>query len=287
MSLRFDYSRPLIMGVLNVTPDSFSDGGRHQDPDAAAARAARMVEEGADIVDVGGESTRPGAGRIPAAEQKRRVLPVIEALRATLPPQVLVSIDTTRAEVAAAALDAGASFVNDVSAGRDDPELLPLVAERDVPVVLMHMQGEPATMQQAPDYDDVVAEVAELLLERAALAVSAGVHRDAIVIDPGIGFGKRLEHNLALLAGLPMLVSHGFPVLVGTSRKSLLRTLCGTPPDGDLSGATAATTALAVAAGAAIFRVHDVRANRQAADVAWAIQQASREAGSGLLPPAS
>jgi dihydropteroate synthase len=269
-----DLSRPRLMGVLNATPDSFSDGGRFLDPLAARDHGLRMAAEGADCIDVGGESTRPGAERVPAAEQARRVVPVIEALRASLPRAMPISIDTTRAEVAAAALDAGADLVNDVSAGRDDPQMLPLVAGRGVQIVLMHMQGEPASMQQDPRYTDVVAEVEAFLLARAGAAMGAGVPREAILLDPGIGFGKHLEHNLALLAALPRLATHGLPLLVGTSRKRMLRALCNCEPGTDLGAATAATTALGVTAGARVFRVHDVAANRQALDVAWAIHQA-------------
>jgi len=232
------------MGVLNVTPDSFSDGGLWLDRDAAVAHGLRMVAEGADVVDVGGESTRPGAHPVPADEEMRRVLPVVEALA----PHVRVSIDTRKAEVADAALAAGATIVNDVSAS-----LAPVAAAAGAGWVAMHMQGDPRTMQQAPAYDDVVAEVTRFLVERAS---SAGV--EEVWIDPGIGFGKTLEHNLALLAHLGELVATGYPVMVGTSRKAFLGRLTGGAPSDDRMEASVATAAWALSQGAAMVRVHDV-----------------------------
>jgi dihydropteroate synthase len=267
--------RPLIMGILNVTPDSFSDGGEFLEPSVALAHAVRMVEEGADLIDVGGESTRPGSERVAAAEQVKRVLPVIEAVRAAL-PNVAISIDTTSAEVAHRALAAGATFINDISAGRDDPGMLALARERRVPIALMHMRGEPASMQDNPQYVDVVAETRDFLLERAAAAIAAGIPRTDIIIDPGIGFGKNREHNLSLLAALGEFVATGFPVLLGTSRKRFMGSICRGDRFSDLAGATCATTALGVLAGVRLFRVHDVRANRQALDVAWAIRTAGK-----------
>jgi dihydropteroate synthase len=258
------------MGVLNVTPDSFSDGGRYVDADRAVAHAAAMVRDGADIIDIGGESTRPGAQRVGTEEQLRRITGVITALRETL-PRTLLSVDTTRAAVAARALDLGAGMLNDVAAGTESA-MISLAAERRVPIVLMHMRGGPATMQSAPKYQDVVAEVRDFLLARAGVAERAGVARDRILIDPGIGFGKALAHNIALLAALKELVATGYPVLLGTSRKSTLRTLCGVHQDPALVGATCATTTLAVAQGVRAVRVHDVLPNRQAADVASAIR---------------
>ena len=241
------------MGVLNVTPDSFSDGGKWLDPGAAVAHGLRLVEEGADIVDVGGESTRPGADPVPAGEELRRVLPVIEALA----PHTRVSIDTRKPEVAEAAIDAGATLVNDVSAS-----LAPVArtAGPGIGWVAMHMKGDPRTMQQDPTYDDVVAEVRDFLVDRAS---SAGV--DEVWIDPGIGFGKTMEHNLALLAHLDALVATGFPVLVGTSRKSFLGRLTGGAPADDRLEASVATAAWALAQGAAMVRVHDVRPTAVAA----------------------
>ena len=240
------------MGVLNVTPDSFSDGGRWLDPGTAVAHGLHMVEEGADVVDVGGESTRPGADPVPVDEELRRVLPVVEALA----PHVRVSIDTRKAEVAAAAVAAGATLVNDVSAS-----LAPVAAAAgpEVGWVAMHMQGDPRTMQQDPTYGDVVDDVRRFLVERAS---TAGVHE--VWIDPGIGFGKTMEHNLALLAHLDELVATGFPVVVGTSRKSFLGRLTGDShghpaPAHDRVEAAVATAAWALARGAAMVRVHDVR----------------------------
>ncbi len=265
--------------MLNVTPDSFSDGGLYSDVEAAVAHGLAMADEGADVIDVGGESTRPGAARVDAAEQRRRVIGVISRLRAALDrdhPDVLISIDTTRSAVAEAALDAGASILNDVSAGRDDPGMLDLAAARRAPIVLMHMLGSPATMQDDPRYDDVVTEVCSFLVERAGAAERAGVPREQVVVDPGIGFGKTGPHNLALLAALDRLVELGHPVLLGTSRKRFIAAIAAAsvvrPPD--RVGGTCATTALGVAAGVHLFRVHDVAANRQAADVAFAVRAA-------------
>jgi len=233
------------MGVLNVTPDSFSDGGRWLDTGAAVAHGRAMVDEGADVVDVGGESTRPGAAAVPADEELRRVLPVVEALA----PHVRVSIDTRKAAVATAALAAGATLVNDVSA-----TLAPVAAAGGAGWVAMHMKGEPRTMQQSPTYDDVVAEVKAFLVERAA---ASGV--DEVWIDPGIGFGKTLEHNLLLLRHLADLVATGYPVVIGTSRKSFLGRLTGGAGVDDRVEASVATAAWAVSQGAAMVRVHDVR----------------------------
>ncbi len=269
--------RPMIMGILNVTPDSFSDGGRYTAVAAAVAQGVRMAAAGAEIIDVGGESTRPGAERVAAAEQIRRVLPVIEALRAELPEGCFISIDTTLAPVAEAALDAGADFVNDVSAGRDDPALLDLMARRGVAIVLMHMQGTPKTMQNDPRYQDVVTEVRDFLLRRAEAARQAGIPREAIVLDPGIGFGKRRSDNLALMAHLDTLTATGYPILLGTSRKRFMGAVLEVSEPTELVSATVATTALGVMAGVRIFRVHDVKENHQAMTVAWAIRQARRD----------
>ena len=232
------------MGVLNVTPDSFSDGGQWLDAGAAVAHGLRMVEEGADVVDVGGESTRPGAEPVGTEEELRRVLPVVEALA----PHVRVSIDTRKAEVAEAALAAGASLLNDVSAA-----LAPVARAAGAGWVAMHMRGEPRTMQQDPTYDDVVAEVRAFLVERAE---TAGV--EEVWIDPGIGFGKTMDHNLALLAHLDALVATGYPVVVGTSRKAFLGRLTGDSPAGDRVEASVATAAWALSQGVSMVRVHDV-----------------------------
>jgi dihydropteroate synthase len=265
--------RPLIMGILNVTPDSFSDGGRYERLEGAVSHALRMVEEGADIIDVGGESTRPGAQRVAATEQILRVTEIIRAVRAALPPQVLISIDTTLAPVAEMALTAGAAIVNDVAAGGEDPDMFSLVAKHDVPLILMHMQGTPETMQQNPTYTNVVAEVRDFLLERAMLAQDMGVKREQICFDPGIGFGKTKEHNMALIAHLHVFADTGYPVLLGTSRKRFMGSICAETDSVMLVGATCATTTLGVMAGVKIFRVHDVRPNRQAMEVAWAIKR--------------
>ncbi len=263
--------KPLIMGILNVTPDSFSDGGNHTVRGRAVTHALQMVEEGADIIDVGGESTRPDAERVSSEEQIRRVAGTIEALRRTIPKNILISIDTTLSEVAAAAIDAGANILNDVRAGRDDEDMFKLAAERDLPLILMHMQGTPATMQKDPTYEDVVADIENFLEERCDSAIKAGVKKENIIIDPGIGFGKTQEHNLMLLAHLNRFVKSGYPVLLGTSRKRFMGAICKGADPQDLIGATCATTSLGVTAGVQIFRVHDVRPNRQAADVSFAI----------------
>lgn len=243
-------SHPLVMGVLNVTPDSFSDGGRFATPDQAAAAGRTMAAQGAAIVDLGGESTRPGAAPVAPEEEEARVLPVLDRLR-DLP----VSIDTRHARVAAAALDAGAVMVNDISAGAD-PEMFPLVASRGAGLVLMHMRGDPRTMQTEPRYADVVAEVEACLLARARAAVEAGVDPERILLDPGIGFGKTLRHNLALLDALPRLSRHGYPVLVGVSRKRFLGDLTERAV-ADRGPATVAAVALAAYCGAAVVRVHE------------------------------
>ncbi len=265
------------MGILNATPDSFSDGGLFTDPERALCHALEMARQGADIIDVGGESTRPGAAPVGAAAQIARVVPVVEALRSALPKDTLISIDTTHAQVAAAALSAGADFINDVSAGRDDPGMFGLAAGRGVPIVLMHMQGTPKTMQDSPQYRDVVGEVLAFLLERAAAAQAAGVEADSIVLDPGIGFGKRKEDNLLLMANLGRFAASGYATLLGASRKRFMGAVCQETRPQELVAATVATTALGVMAGINIFRVHDVRENRQAADVAFAIKQAGIE----------
>ena len=257
--------RVLIMGILNVTPDSFSDGGRFLSPDAAVKRALIMEKEGADIIDVGGESSRPGAEPVPVEEELRRVIPVLERLRGKL--RIPISIDTTKAEVAEAALRAGASIVNDISALRFDPAMASVVAEFGAGLVLMHMLGTPKTMQQAPHYEDVVTEVRDFLAERAQYAQSQGIPREAIAVDPGIGFGKTVEHNLELLRRLPELVELGFPVLVGPSRKSFIGAILGLGVEERLEG-TLAACAVAVVRGADILRVHDVREVRRAADLA-------------------
>jgi dihydropteroate synthase len=255
-----------IMGVVNVTPDSFSDGGRYLDPGAAVEHGRRLAAEGADILDVGGESTRPGAAEVPAAEELRRVLPVVEGLAGAGPT---VSIDTSKAAVAEAALDAGAGYVNDVTAFRGDPRLAGLVASRGVPCCLMHMLGTPRTMQDDPRYDDVVSEVKAFLDERLAFAVAEGVAEERVMLDPGIGFGKTIDHNLALLARLDEIAALGRPVVVGVSRKSFLGAITGREAD-ERAVATAAANVLALERGASVFRVHDVAETLDALAVAAA-----------------
>jgi dihydropteroate synthase len=259
--------RTLIMGVVNVTPDSFSDGGRFLGAERAIEHGLRLYGDGADLVDVGGESTRPGAEPVSAAEEIRRVVPVIAGLAKAGVP---VSVDTSKPEVAAAALEGGALAVNDITA-LGDPAMAPLVAAAGCGVVLMHMQGTPQNMQEDPTYVDVAAEVSDFLTKRARLAEEAGVERRHICIDPGIGFGKAQNHNLELLARLDLLVATGYPVLVGTSRKSFLGRILDEPDPTERDVATAATVAIAVTRGAALVRVHNVEMTRQAVLIADAI----------------
>jgi dihydropteroate synthase len=281
MATRFqwDTTRTLVMGVLNVTPDSFSDGGKFLDVDRAVEHAREMSHAGADIIDIGGESTRPGAVPVSAEEESRRVLPVIERLR-----DLVVSVDTTKASVAEKALAAGARIVNDISALRFDPRMIDVVRDAGAGVVLMHMQGTPQTMQQRPQYDDVVAEVRSFLAGRIAFAESRGLKKSQIAVDPGIGFGKTVEHNLQLLARLGEFDSLGCALLVGTSRKSFIGKVLGAPraapgreADERLWG-TAATVAWAVAQGAHVVRVHDVA---EMADVVRMVEAVKR-AGQGI-----
>jgi dihydropteroate synthase len=257
-----------IMGVVNITPDSFSDGGTFDDAAAAIAHARRLATEGAAIVDIGGESTRPGAAPVPEAEELRRVLPVVEGLAAQDLP-VRISIDTMKLSVARAAVDAGATYVNDVSAFRHDPDMAGLVADRGLDCCLMHMLGEPRTMQQDPRYGDVVDDVKAFLEARMRAAVTAGVPEERIQLDPGIGFGKTLEHNLELLRRLEELTALGRPIVVGTSRKSFLGRLTGRDVT-ERVHATVATNVIAFERGARVFRVHDVAATADALAVAAA-----------------
>ncbi len=258
--------KTIIMGVLNVTPDSFSDGGRYLDPRAASDRALAMVNEGADIIDVGGESARPGSEAISVAEEIRRVLPVIESI--TLRGSTPISIDTCKHEVADAALSAGATIVNDISGLRHDPEIATVVARHQAGLVLMHMRGSSATMQQDTSYDDLISEVVEFLGRAATRAEAAGVKKQLIMVDPGIGFGKDVRGNLELLKAVGRLAAElDKPVLVGASRKSFIGKLTGAEVDQRLPGSLAAACA-AVINGAAAVRVHDVAATRQAVDVA-------------------
>lgn len=264
---RINVTEGLLVGVLNVTPDSFSDGGAFRSTDDAIAHGRDLIDEGAGVVDVGAESTRPGAAPVPEEEELRRLLPTIEGLVAA---GVLVSADTRKPEVARRALAEGAVIVNDVT-GFADPRMIELAASSDCGIVTMHMQGSPADMHVDPQYDDVVTEVEEFLLQSASRLVAAGVGEDRIAIDPGIGFGKRAEHSLILLAHLDRLASHGFPLMVGASRKGFLGRLVGSEDIESRDLGTAVTTALAYASGARLFRVHDVARSRDALAIAAAI----------------
>jgi dihydropteroate synthase len=265
---------PLIMGVVNVTPDSFFDGGRYYDVAAAVAHALRLVEEGADLLDIGAESTRPGADVVSELEECRRVMPVVTAVAKAV--TIPVSIDTSKAAVARAALDAGASLVNDVTALRGDSAMAELIATTEAGIVLMHMHGTPRTMQQAPRYDDVVVEISEFFQERISFAAAHGITRRQIILDPGIGFGKLLRHNLVLLAQLRQFLQFDCPLMVGVSHKSFLGELVNRSVQ-ERQWATAAAVAMAVDRGAGIIRVHDVRAMKDVARVAAAISQQTRE----------
>jgi len=272
----------LIMGVLNVTPDSFSDGGEFLSINKAVTRGLEIAAEGARIVDVGGESTRPGAEAVDVEEELRRVIPVIEKLAKIgihstplrfAPDKFFISIDTSKSEVAKAALDAGASIINDVTGGRGDEKMLPLAAKRNAALIIMHMQGNPRTMQLEPRYDDVVSEVADFFRQQYARALECGIDPMAIAFDPGIGFGKTLEHNLALIANLEALRAHERPLVIGVSRKSFLAKLIGSKDMTDRLAPVVALTSLLRARGADVFRVHDVKENANALRVTEAIIQ--------------
>jgi dihydropteroate synthase len=273
-----DLTRPRILGVLNVTPDSFSDGGRFVEVDSAVLQACRLLDDGADLIDIGGESTRPGADTVAVDEELQRVMPVIEALRQRR-PEALISIDTSKPEVMRAALAAGVHMVNDVRALRADGAL-EAVADSGAALCLMHMQGDPATMQGAPRYDDVVAEVAAFLAARVRACTAAGIARERLVLDPGFGFGKTLAHNLDLLAGLPALCASGLPVLAGLSRKRMLGAILAAdrgldrspPPQARVAAGTAAAL-LAAQRGASLLRTHDVAPLRDALATWWALRE--------------
>ncbi len=268
---RLDLCLPRIMGILNVTPDSFSDGGRFHAPEEAIVQARQMISEGADLLDIGGESTRPGAPAVSLQEELDRVLPVIEALRRE--SDIPVSIDTTKAAVAAAAVACGANFINDVSGLRFDALMAQTAAASGAGLFLMHTPGRPEIMQQKTGYADLLGEVLDFLLQAAETAVAAGVDRQAIAIDPGIGFGKDTSGNLLLLQRLDRLVACGYPVLLGTSRKSFIGRILQQKNPSDRLAGTLASVALGVERGAQIFRVHDVRPAREAALVAWAVRE--------------
>jgi dihydropteroate synthase len=267
--------RPLVMGIINVTPDSFSDGGLLTTPEQAAEHSAKLVDAGADWLDVGGESTRPGALPVSSSEQIRRTVPAVAAIRQKT--DALISIDTTSAEVARQALDAGANVVNDISAGGDDPEMFPLVAQRGVPIILMHMQGKPQTMHLSPHYTDVTGEVSAFLLKRRDQAIGAGIDPNRILFDPGIGFGKNTAHDLQLLHDTSALAGLGQPLVVGPSRKRFIGAITGEQrPDQRVFG-TAAVVAWCVANGAAVVRVHDPGPISQVVRIVQAISSQKNE----------
>ena len=272
----FDSSgKPLIMGILNVTPDSFSDGGHFNNITSALMQAEKMLNDGVDIIDIGGESTRPYSISVSSGEQVQRVIPIIKAIRTQLSSTVQISIDTQLSTVAKLALAEGANIINDISAGHNDPNILNVAADYDCPIILMHIKGTPQTMQDNPSYDNVVSDVLTSLYISAERAKQASIKQDKIILDPGIGFGKTIEHNLKLLGHLKQFVETGYPVLLGTSRKKFLNTITATKKPEELALATSITTALAVMAGVKVLRVHDVKENRQALDIAWAIKQSS------------
>ena len=265
-----DGDRPVIMGILNVTPDSFSDGGDYYNRDEAIKQGFYMVNQGADIIDIGGESTRPGAARISAEDQISRIVPVIKGLSRIIPEHILISVDTTLTSVLEAAIAAGAGMINDVSAGEDDQGIFQLAAERQIPLVLMHKQGTPESMQDNPAYENAIEDIRSYLLGRADLALKAGNKKENLILDPGFGFGKKLPHNLQILSRLDRLVDTGIDIMIGASRKTFLSNITSIASRKELIGATCATTVIGVLAGVRYFRVHDVKENRQAADVAYA-----------------
>ena len=273
---RLAVDRPLIMGIVNVTPDSFFDGGRFYDPQQAVAHAVQLVEEGADLLDIGAESTRPGALPVDGEEEHRRLIPVVAAVAKAV--SVPISVDTSKSAVARAAIDAGAVMINDVTALRGDTTMVEVVAKTGAGLVLMHMQGTPETMQRSPHYDDVIEDITQFLAERARFAMDRGIAHERIVLDPGIGFGKTLTHNVDLLANLDAFLQLGFPVLVGPSRKGFIGQLTRQSPEGRAWG-TAGVVALAVEHGANILRVHDVAPMKDVVTVADAIARRMLPAG--------
>ncbi len=264
-----DMATPKIMGILNVTPDSFSDGGRFDQEDAAIAHARAMQSEGAHIIDIGGESTRPGATEVAVSDEIARTAPVIKAIRAQ--SDVPISIDTRKGPVGSEAVASGATLINDVAAFTFDPSLAAVAAEADVPVCIMHAQGAPDTMQQDPNYDDVLLDIYDFLEDRVAAAVAAGIPRDQIVVDPGIGFGKTLEHNLSILRGIAIFHGLGSPILLGASRKRFIGTIGGGEDATDRLGGSVAVALFGARKGVQILRVHDIFATKQALDLEWAI----------------
>jgi len=273
MTNKLNFEKPIIMGILNVTPDSFSDGGSYPSTQSAVDKALIMIKQGAKIIDIGGESTRPGSERVSPLEQKRRIIDGISQLKKVISNDILISVDTTSSEVAEAAIDLKVDMINDISGGTDDEDLISLVASHDLYYCIMHKKGEPKTMQDNPSYVDVLKEVKEFLLEQAIKAEQYGISKNKIILDPGIGFGKNTEHNLILLKNLKNLSSLGYFTLLGTSRKKIFSELSGENNPQDRISGTCATSALGVLSDINIFRVHDVWQNKQAIDVAYAIKK--------------
>ena len=274
MENNLDFSSPIIMGILNVTPDSFSDGGAYPSTKSAVDRALIMIEQGAKIIDIGGESTKPGSERVPPIEQKRRIIDVISQLKKVIPSNILISVDTTSSEVAQAAIDLGVEMINDVSGGTDDEKMMPLIAQNNLYYCIMHMQGSPKTMQDNPTYENVIGEIKSFLMAQANKLTELGLEKNKIILDPGIGFGKTTNHNLEILNNLEIFSSLGFNTLLGASRKRLFSEISKENNPEDRISGTCATSALGVVAGINIFRVHDVWQNKQAIDVAFNIKKA-------------
>ena len=274
MENNLDFSSPIIMGILNVTPDSFSDGGAYPSTKSAVDRALIMIEQGAKIIDIGGESTKPGSERVSPIEQKRRIIDVISQLKKVIPNNILISVDTTSSEVAQAAIDLGVDMINDVSGGTDDEKMMPLIVQNNLYYCIMHMQGSPKTMQDNPTYENVIEEIKGFLMVQANKLTELGLEKNKIILDPGIGFGKTTNHNLEILNNLEIFSSLGFNTLLGASRKRLFSEISKENNPEDRISGTCATSALGVIAGINIFRVHDVWQNKQAIDVAYNIKKA-------------
>ena len=272
MLYKLDFNKPIIMGILNVTPDSFSDGGSYKSTKSAVEKAMIMIEQGATIIDIGGESTRPGSERVSPIEQKRRIIDVISQLKIEMPKDKIISVDTTSSEVAEAAIDLGVEMINDVSGGNEDKRMMSLIAKHNLYYCIMHMQGSPKTMQDNPKYNNVVSEIIDFLSYQSKKAMDLGISKDKIILDPGIGFGKKTEHNLEILKNLENFSQLGFYTLLGTSRKKILGEISGNNNPVDRIAGTCATSALGVMSGINIYRVHDVWQNKQAIDVAYAIK---------------
>ena len=272
MPHKLDFNKPIIMGILNVTPDSFSDGGSYKSTKSAVDKAMIMIEQGATIIDIGGESTRPGSERVSPIEQKRRIIDVISQLKIKMPRDKIISVDTTSSEVAEAAIDLGVDMINDVSGGNDDQKMMSLIAKHNLYYCIMHMQGSPKTIQDNPKYKNVVSEIIDFLSFQSKKAMDLGISKDKIIFDPGIGFGKKTEHNLEILKNLENFSRLGFYTLLGTSRKKILGEISGNNNPVDRIAGTCATSALGVMSGINIYRVHDVWQNKQAIDVAYAIK---------------